>query len=175
MRSLTFVIVLVTIWCFFTGDLTWPNIVLGVLAAAVPTWLIRAELAERRRERTKNYFRHPLRLMYLFWVFVRELVLGSIAIAKMLIIPRSRWEYAPGIIPVPLDTRDPVEITIFANTISMIPGTLSVDVSDDSSTLYMHVLDASDPADRAGDRNGKLINYVKSSFEANVIWAMQQK
>lgn len=174
MRLPTFIIVLVVLWVLFTGNVTWPNVVLGFVAAAVPAFVIRQQLVGARAEK-KNYFRHPLRLLFLVWIFLRELVVGSIQIAWMLLQPRSRWTYAPGIIAVPLDTRDDVEVTIFANMISMIPGTLTVDIAEDKSTLYMHVLDASDPEDKTGSRHGELISYVKSSFEANVIWAMQQK
>ena len=37
-----------------------------------------------------------------------------------------------------------VEITLLANMITLTPGTLSVDVSDDRSTLYVHALECSD-------------------------------
>ncbi|WP_306117894.1 MULTISPECIES: Na+/H+ antiporter subunit E [unclassified Roseitalea] len=173
MRNATFIFVLVLLWLLATGNFNLPNAVVGLIAALVSGFIIRDYLVANRDR--KNYFRHPLRLLYLVWIFVSELVVGSIQIGWMLLQPRSRWAYAPGILAVPLDTRDDVEITIFANMISMIPGTLTVDVSEDKSTLYMHVIDASDPGDKAGSRKGKLIEYVKTNFEANVIWAMQQR
>jgi multicomponent Na+:H+ antiporter subunit E len=36
-------------------------------------------------------------------------------------------------------------ITLLANSITLTPGTLSVDVSDDQKTLYVHALDIEDP------------------------------
>jgi multicomponent Na+:H+ antiporter subunit E len=38
-----------------------------------------------------------------------------------------------------------LEITLLANLITLTPGTLSVDVSEDRRTLYVHALDCSDP------------------------------
>jgi multicomponent Na+:H+ antiporter subunit E len=51
----------------------------------------------------------------------------------------------PGIIAYPLKVDRDFEITILANLITLTPGTLSVDVSDDRRILYVHAMDASDP------------------------------
>ena len=44
----------------------------------------------------------------------------------------------PGIIGVPLDAKTDGEITLLACLITLTPGTLSLDVSDDRKTLYVH-------------------------------------
>jgi multicomponent Na+:H+ antiporter subunit E len=51
----------------------------------------------------------------------------------------------PAILAVPLDLRSPGGITLFANAVTLTPGTTSLDVSDDRRTLYVHCLDAADP------------------------------
>ncbi|MGD9115245.1 MAG: Na+/H+ antiporter subunit E, partial [Desulfobacterales bacterium] len=40
----------------------------------------------------------------------------------------------------PLDARTDVEIMLVANLISLTPGTLSLDLSDDGRVLYIHVM-----------------------------------
>ena len=53
---------------------------------------------------------------------------------------------APGIVAVPLDhDLSDLEITTLASLVSLTPGTLSLDVTADRRTLYVHAMDASDP------------------------------
>ena len=46
----------------------------------------------------------------------------------------------PGIIGLALDARTDLEIMLVANLISLTPGTLSIDLSEDRRTLYVHVM-----------------------------------
>jgi multicomponent Na+:H+ antiporter subunit E len=46
----------------------------------------------------------------------------------------------PGIVRMPLDAKTDLEITLLANIISLTPGTLSLDVSDDKKVLYIHAM-----------------------------------
>lgn len=41
---------------------------------------------------------------------------------------------------MPLSARTEIEITMVANLISLTPGTLSLDVSDDRKVLYIHAM-----------------------------------
>jgi multicomponent Na+:H+ antiporter subunit E len=61
----------------------------------------------------------------------------------------------PGIIGVPLDAETDLEIFIVANLLSLTPGTLSVDLSGDRRTLFVHVMFLTDvEAARADIKNG---------------------
>jgi multicomponent Na+:H+ antiporter subunit E len=53
----------------------------------------------------------------------------------------------PGVIAMPLEAKTDGEITMVANLISLTPGTLSLDVSDDRKVLYIHAmfLDGDEP------------------------------
>jgi multicomponent Na+:H+ antiporter subunit E len=63
-------------------------------------------------------------------------------------------------VAVPLDVRSDAAITLLANVLTLTPGTLSVDVSTDRRTLYVHALVAPDP--------DALIREVKERFERRV-------
>ena len=52
---------------------------------------------------------------------------------------------SPGIVAVPLDLTSDAGITVLANLITLTPGTLSLDVSPDRRTLWVHALDVADP------------------------------
>lgn len=51
----------------------------------------------------------------------------------------------PAILAVPLDVRSQGGIALFADMVTLTPGTTSLDVSADGRTLYVHALHAPDP------------------------------
>ena len=95
--------------------------------------------------------------------FLWELLASSFQVAWDVITPVHRSN--PAIIAVPLDIEDPKEITVLANLISLTPGSLSLDVSPDRSTLYVHDMFVDDP-----DETRKRI---KTGFERRVQEAME--
>ncbi len=50
----------------------------------------------------------------------------------------------PAILAVPLDVRSPGGTALFADMVTLTPGTTSLEVSADGRTLYVHALDAPD-------------------------------
>lgn len=91
-------------------------------------------------------------------VFIRELVLSSIAVARQVL--GDREALSPAILAVPLDLRTRVGATTLANCVSLTPGTTSLHVSEDLSTLYVHVLDAPVPDD--------VVQGIKDTFETRI-------
>lgn len=86
---------------------------------------------------------------YFFW----ELVISTLQVAWDVITPRHISR--PGIIGVPLTARTDLEIFLVANLLSLTPGTLSVDLSEDKKILYVHVMFLEDiDKTRADIKNG---------------------
>ena len=46
----------------------------------------------------------------------------------------------PGVIGIPLDARTDAEIALLANLITLTPGSVSLDLSDDRTVLYVHAM-----------------------------------
>ena len=70
--------------------------------------------------------------------YLRELAMSNIRVALDVLTPRHRMR--PAVIDIPLDARTDAEIAILANMITMTPGTLSLDVSNDRRTLWIHAM-----------------------------------
>ena len=70
-----------------------------------------------------------------------------------------------GIFAFPLTVDRDFEITLLANLITLTPGTLSVDVSEDRRFLYVHALDCSDPAGTKRD--------IANGFEKKIMEAFR--
>lgn len=90
--------------------------------------------------------------------FVRELALATVDTIRA--VMADRGSLRPAILAVPLDVRSDGGIALFADMVTLTPGTTSLEVSEDRKTLFVHALDAPD-ADAA-------VANMKSSLEASV-------
>jgi multicomponent Na+:H+ antiporter subunit E len=76
-------------------------------------------------------------------VFGREFALSVFRVSKLVLSPG--LQIRPLIFTFPLSISRDFEITLLANLITLTPGTLTVDVSDDRKTLTVHAIDCPDP------------------------------
>lgn len=96
-------------------------------------------------------------------VFLVELVQSSLRVAYEAATPG--FKMRAGIIEVPLDVQSDLGITLFANLISLTPGTLSLEVSDDQSCLFVHAMYIDDTPEAEA-------NHLKRTLERRVIRAL---
>ena len=100
-----------------------------------------------------SYFKRLPRALGLAGYFLYQLLVSNLRVLWDVITPRQGSR--PGIVGVPLAARTDLEITLVANLVSLTPGTLSLDVSDDRQTLYVHVMFMDDiDAVRAAIKDG---------------------
>lgn len=149
-----------------SGGFSYDALFVSVLSSAVVLFLSRAQAAQSFF-RLKSIFIRPIAFFVMIYIFFRELTLAAIGIAMMLF--KRNIDLYPGIVAVPLATTDDLEIVVFASLITMVPGTLVLDISGDRRTLYMHVLDVRDEGDARIGLHGQLRDYVKRDFERHVI------
>jgi len=93
--------------------------------------------------RSRTYSRKVYHFLSFLSYFLWEVVVGAVDVALAVIWPLRKL--TPGIVAVPLDTRSAAEHTLLANAVTLTPGTLSIDLSSDSKTLYVHVINMKDP------------------------------
>lgn len=85
----------------------------------------------------------------LLLTFLYDLAVASLAVARIVIAPHRG--HRPAIVPVPVDARTEWGVALFAYLVSATPGSTCLHVADDRRTLFVHFLDAPDPAARAAD------------------------
>lgn len=73
-------------------------------------------------------------LLRLLW----DIVIANVDVARRVLMPNKYLK--PGWIVYPLSIREPFPATVLASSISLTPGTVSVEFADDMSCLYIHVL-----------------------------------
>jgi multicomponent Na+:H+ antiporter subunit E len=74
--------------------------------------------------------------------FLVELIKSTWATMLAVLGPAERLQ--PAILAVPLDVRSPAGAVLFADMVTLTPGTTSIDISADGKTLYVHAIDAPD-------------------------------
>jgi len=129
-------VLLALVWAAITNAFTPLNVLAGFVIGSIALGLLRNEFSSK-------YFRRGHLTLRLALLFLYELVLSAFRVARDVLRPGLNFQ--PGIIAYPLTTEDDVQITLLANLITLTPGTLSVDVSTDKSTLYIHAMFAEDP------------------------------
>ena len=93
-------------------------------------------------------------------ILAREIVLASISVTKLVLGPLDRLR--SGFVALPLDAETDLEITVFANSITLTPGTITVHVDRKTRTLIMHAIDI-------GQEPEELRRSTKAVLEANVL------
>jgi multicomponent K+:H+ antiporter subunit E len=85
---------------------------------------------------------------------IRDIVTASFQVAALILSGRRP---RPRFVCYPLELEHPLAISILASTISLTPGTVSADVSDDQRTLLIHALDA--------DSDQQVIDTIRERYE----------
>lgn len=157
MKLLLINILLALSWAAVSGSFSFMSLLFGFVLGAVALSFIRTEIG------SLNYFVRARRIASLTVLFLYELVMSSIKVAKTVLTPR--LDLKPGIVAYPMKVDRDFEITLLANLVTLTPGTMSVDISEDRRLLYIHALDASDPEQMRVD--------IASGFERKILEAFR--
>ena len=147
-------IVLALGWAAVTGSFTLPNLLLGALVSVACLFVVRQYVSR------PHVLPRALRIVSLGWLFIAELVLSALRVARLVLRPDLNAHIRPAIIAFPLSVTRDAEITLLANLITLTPGTLSVDVSEDRRFLYIHAIHVTD--------REAFIREIAGGFEAKV-------
>ena len=139
-RTVLFIIAFVA-WSLLNWFPDWQHIIIGIFASALAAF-ITGDLFIRR----PHLLKHPLRYWYFFFqylpVFFWECFRANIDVAYRVLHPR--LPINPGIVKVKTTLKSDTALTFLANSITLTPGTLSVDIDKDNGFLYIHWIDVKD-------------------------------
>jgi len=137
---------LAVIWLFVRGVALDPMAVLGEFIIGLGVGLTIAfafrrfylpELALGERVAAL-----PAAVVYLT-LFLKELVTANVEVAYRVLAPSMPIE--PDVIELPLRVESDLAITTIANSITLTPGTLTMDYDAEANALYVHAIDGRDP------------------------------
>ncbi len=128
----------------------------GALALAVP-WF-----TERLRP-DKPRLKAWSAVLRLGGVVLKDIVLSNVEVARRVLGPES--VLSPGWVWVPLDIRDPHAIVALAGIITLTPGTLSAELSEDRRHLLVHAFNLGDAQALVADIKARYETPLREIFE----------
>jgi len=146
-------ILLMLMWVFLTGSYELSSFSFGFLVGFFIMWLIGSQTGSNK------YIKILPRIIGFIFYFLYEVIVANLQVAYEVMTPNLYVK--PGIIKIPLDVTTNTEITILANLITLTPGTLSIDVSDDKKVLYVHSMYVTD--------RDKFVHDIKNGFERRIL------
>ncbi len=161
MSALLWNFLMAIIWVALTEQFTPGNLMIGFGLGYLI--LAFAQLIMGKEKGKSNYVSKVRQVFGFALYFLWELVLANLRVAYDVVTPAHHMR--PGVIAIPLDAQTDAEITTLANFITLTPGTLSLDVSEDRKVLYIHAM-------YIHDREA-LRREIKSGLERRVLEVMR--
>ncbi len=132
-HSISLFLFLFAVWLLLSGYFETLLLVLGLVSCAFVVWIA-------KRQDVVDHEGHPVNLrpirwiQYTFWL-IGEIVKSNIDVARRVWHPK--LPISPTIVKVPADA-DELRQVIYANSITLTPGTVSIDLTD--ATITVHAL-----------------------------------
>jgi multicomponent Na+:H+ antiporter subunit E len=126
-------ILLALAWAALQGDITLANLLVGygvgyvILALLAKGGVMPSTLVSR-----------TARAVGLAGFFIWELMLANVRVALDVLRPRTNIR--PAVVGIPLDVTSDGEILLLSMLVNITPGSVTIDLSDDRRTLYVHVM-----------------------------------
>lgn len=125
------------LWLLLVADVGAGQIVLGLVLAIVLPWV--AGILEPERSRLGRRQAILLLARRVLW----DIVLSNIEVARRILGPERVLR--PAFVWIPLDLRSMHGITAMASIITLTPGTVSAELSEDRRHLLVHCFNLDDP------------------------------
>lgn len=136
------------LWVFVSGPSLDPVSLLGSvllgLAVGLPVAYVFRRLYEEELDVGQSVLSLPYIVLYVL-VFFKEVLVANIDVAYRVLVPGRALE--PQVILIPLRVETALGITTIANSITITPGTVTLDHDPDENALYVHMIDGRDPKD----------------------------
>ncbi len=139
-------VVLAGLWVFVRGASVHPYALFGEfligLVVGLPVAFVFRRFYTSDLDVTGAVKAIPLGAVYVV-LFLWELATANFDVAYRVLHPR--MPINPDVVEVPLRVQSDLAITTIANSITLTPGTLTMDYDDDRHALYVHSIAARDP------------------------------
>ncbi|MEF8822107.1 MAG: Na+/H+ antiporter subunit E [Halovenus sp.] len=136
------------LWVFVSGNSLAPQVVVTTLivgtAVGLPVAYVFRRLYGEEFRIGRLVTIVPYILLYVL-VFLKEVVVANVDVTYRVLAPKMPLE--PQVILIPLRVETELGITTIANSITITPGTITLDHDPEENALYVHMIDGRDPHD----------------------------
>lgn len=124
-------------WLLLRQSLAPGDLITAAVLGLVLPWLVHRFIGAAARPR------RPWVALKLVGVVLWDIVQSNLVVARLVLDPLASPR--PAWVRVPLSTRHPTAVTLFATIITTTPGTVSCVVDDTRGEILVHALDCDDP------------------------------
>jgi len=158
--SLLILSALMLLWLLISGSYSWQHILTGMVFALILT-LFWSQMTIHETKRTRFTW-HQIKLFFRYLSFLElEVLKANFVVAYMVLSPK--MPISPGLIIFNLDLKRDLTRVLYANSITLTPGTITVDMEGDR--LLVHGMTKHHAF---GVRNWYLYDIVKDLEESAV-------
>jgi len=161
MRYVTVFILSLIFWLLLTFKITVPNLIVGSVASLICS-LIFTRFFITNIYKLLQPHRYFWFLVYLV-VFIWECIKANFDVAYRVLHPA--MPIRPGIVKVKTTLKSDLAKTLLANSITMTPGTISVDIIDDFLYIHWIYVRSEDPEVYTPMITGAFEKYIKRIIE----------
>jgi multicomponent Na+:H+ antiporter subunit E len=161
MRYIAIFILALTFWLLITFRFTVPNLIVGSLAAVICSAIF-ARYYFHNVYKFLQPHRYVWFCVYLYF-FVWACIRANFDVAYRVLHPR--MPIRPGIVRLKTTLRSEFAKTLLANSITMTPGTITVDVLGDDFYVHWIYVKSEDPEVYTRMITGNLEKYIKRFAE----------
>lgn len=129
-------VTLLITWLLLNNTIAAGHILLGGILAILIPWFTSSFWPE------KVCAKNPVVFFKFAGVVLYDIVVANMTVAKQVLSPNDSLK--PMFFELPLDIKHPLGISTLASTISLTPGTVSCDLSEDRTYLIIHGLSIDD-------------------------------
>lgn len=131
-------LLLTVVWLLLHSTVSPGMVVFGLILGTLIPWMTSVWWPD-----TPRGFRLGRMLVYIV-IVLWDIVIANLQVA-WIVLTKPNAQLRPAWVVVPLDLRQPEAITILAGSITLTPGTISADLSDEGHSLLVHALHTDDP------------------------------
>ncbi|XKH50768.1 Na+/H+ antiporter subunit E [Chryseomicrobium palamuruense] len=141
------------VWMFLSNSFTTATFIIGYILGLVMLFML------RRFFSTRFYMERVVAVAKLILLFLKELVVSNIAVLRVILKPK--MNIRPAIFELETQLKEGWEITLLSLLITLTPGTVVINISEDRTKLYVHTLDLDDVEDA--------VNSIRNTFEKAIM------
>lgn len=137
-KVLSLIVVLILFWVLLSPAMTIESVLIG-LAVVVGVVFLNRELLEEGQDSFKLSLKQIRNFTVFILHLIKEIIKANIDVAKIVLSPS--MPVSPAFIKMPIKFKRDTNKVIYANAVTLTPGTLTVDVTD--TEYLIHVLTTS--------------------------------
>lgn len=154
------------IWCLFVGSGNQQELIAGFFVSLIVSLFINP-FALKKDFLKVLYPQRLISLLLYILVFLWEMIKANVELAYRILHPK--LPINPGIVKISTDIKSDLGITTLANAITLIPGTITIDVipEEKGNTLYVHWINVKNKEEENAGRLiiGNIEGKIRRTFQ----------